>query len=120
MLKYINKLLIDVFFNVISNFSASLNSVVNLRDALWAVIVKNCLIGAKISKSFNMICGLNVTHSHSTKIHILVIPLVGSPKPKTKSKNPPTHPGTEKREAKVVILGDFRGGLRVLIRSFQT
>ena len=52
MLKYINKLLIDVFFNVISNFSASLNSVVNLRDALWAVIVKNCLIGAKISKSF--------------------------------------------------------------------
>ena len=40
--------------------------------------------------------------------------MVGSPKPRTKSKNSPTHPGTEKREAKVVILGDFRGGLRVL------
>ena len=32
MLKHINKLLIDAFFNVISNFSASLNSTVNLRD----------------------------------------------------------------------------------------
>ena len=32
MLKYINKLLIDAIFNVISNFSASLNSTVNLRD----------------------------------------------------------------------------------------
>ena len=69
-----------------------------------------------------MICGLNVTSSHQTKItkltHIIIIPLVGSPKLRTKSKNSPTHPGTEKREAKVVILGDFRGGLRVLIRSF--
>ena len=73
---------------------------------------------------FNMIWGLNMTRPHTTKIpkwlHILVIPLVGSPKPRTKSKNSPTHTGTEKREAKVVILGDFRGGLRVLIRSFQT
>ena len=73
---------------------------------------------------FNMICGLSMTRSHPTKItkwpHILVIPLVGSPKPRTKSKNPPTHPGTEKREAKVVILGDFRGGLRVLFHRFQT
>ena len=37
------------------------------------------------------------------------MPLVGSPKPRTKSKNPPTHPGTEKREAKVVILAN--GGI---------
>ena len=37
----------------------------------------------------NMICGLSMTHSHTSKItkwaHILVIPLVGSPKPRTKS-----------------------------------
>ena len=76
------------------------------------------------SEVLNMICGLSMTHSHTSKItkwsHILVIPLVGSPKPRTKRKNSPTHPGTEKREAKVVILGVFRGGLRVLIRSFQT
>ena len=65
---------------------------------------------------FNMICGLNATSLHPTKItkwtHIIIIPLVGPPKPRTKSKNSPTHPGTEKREAKVVILGDFRGGLK--------
>ena len=73
---------------------------------------------------FNMICGLSMTHSHTSKItkwlHIFFVPLVGSPKPRTKSKNSPTHPGTEKREAKVVILGDFRGGLRVLFHRFQT
>ena len=73
---------------------------------------------------FNMICGLSITHSHTSKItkwpHILVIPLVGSPKPRTKSKNSPTHPGTEKRKAKVVILGDFRGGVRILFHRFQT
>ena len=43
----------------------------------------------KASK-LNMICGLSMTRSHPTKItkwpHILVIPLVGSPKPRTKSK----------------------------------
>ena len=80
-----------------------------------------------LNKSFdviNMICGLSMTHSHTSKItkwpHILVIPLVGPPKPRTKSKNSPTHPGTEKSEVKVVILGNFRGGLKVLICSFQT
>ena len=77
-----------------------------------------------IWKLINMNCGLNMTSPHPTKItkwpHILVIPLVGSPKPRTKRKNSPTHPGTEKREAKVVILGDFRGGLRVLFHRFQT
>ena len=76
------------------------------------------------SNFINMICSLSMAHSHSSKItkwpNILVIPLVGSPKPRTKSKNSSTHPGTEKREAKVVILGDFRGRFRVLIRSFQT
>ena len=65
-----------------------------------------------------------MTHSHTSKItkwpHILVIPLVGPPKPRTKSKNSPTHPGTEKREAKVVILGYFRGRFRVLFHCFQT
>ena len=44
----------------------------------------------------NMICGLNVTSSHPTKItkwtHIIIIPLVGPPKPRTKSKNSPTRP----------------------------
>ena len=52
----------------------------------------------------NMICGLNVTSSHQTKItkwtHIIIIPLVGPPKPRTKSKNSPTHPGTEKGSPK--------------------
>ena len=73
---------------------------------------------------FNMICSLSMTYSHPSKItkwpHILVLPLVGPPKPRTKSKNSPTHLGTEKREAKVVILGNFRGGLRVLFHRFQT
>ena len=71
-----------------------------------------------------MFCSLNMTRAHTTKItkgpHIIITPLVGPSKPRTKSKNSPIHPGTEKRVAKVVILGDFRGGLRVLIRSFHT
>ena len=86
----------------------------------WTEIIQNVNSWHEI----NMICGLSLTYSHTSKItkwpHILVIPLVGSPKPRTKSKNSPTHPETEKRETKVVILGDFRGGLRVLFHRFQT
>ena len=58
--------------------------------------------------------------NHKMTPYIIIPALVGRPKPRTKSKNSPTHPGTEKSGAKVVILGDFRGGLRVLIHSFQT
>ena len=72
----------------------------------------------------NMICGLNVTSSHPNKIakwsHIIIISLVRPPKPRTKRKNSPTHPGTEKSGAKVVILGDLRPRFRVLICRFQT
>ena len=70
----------------------------------------------------NMICGLKVTSLYTNKItkwpHIIIIPLVGLPKPRTKSKNSPAHPATEKRGAKLVILGDLRARFRVLIRSF--
>ena len=44
----------------------------------------------------------------------MIIPLVGPPKPRTKSKNSPTYPGTEKSGAKVVILGELRARFRVL------
>ena len=51
---------------------------------------KSDYFGVKFLRSqvfkLNMICGLSMTHSHTSKIakwsHILVIPLVGSPKPK--------------------------------------
>ena len=92
-------------------------------DDLWK-IAKNINVKTYGILIFNMICGLSMTHSHPTKItkwtHILVIPLVGPLKPRTKGKNSPTHPGTEKRKAKVLILGDFRGGVRVLFHRFQT
>ena len=56
-----------------------------------------------------MICGLNVTSSYTTRItklpHIIIIPLVEPPKPRTKGKNSPTHPRTENSGVKVVILG---------------
>ena len=99
---------------------------------LWQISVKRevsfnvfeIFLIAQSKYILNMICGLSMTHSHTSKItkwpHIPVKPLVGSPKPRNKSKNSPTHPGTEKREAKVVILGDFRGGLRVLFHRIQT
>ena len=63
-----------------------------------------CVLGSDQCRNelFNMICGLNVTSSHTTKITkwplILVIPLVGSPKPRTKSKNSPTHTGLARYE----------------------
>ena len=41
-------------------------------------------------------------------------------RPEPKVKILQLQPGTEKREAKVVILGDFRGGVRVLFHRFQT
>ena len=56
-----------------------------------------------------MICGLNVTSSYTTRItklpHIIIIPLVETPKPRTKGKNSPTHPRIENSGVKVVILG---------------
>ena len=56
-----------------------------------------------------MICSLNMTSRRSTKItkwpHIIIIPLVEPPKPRTKGKNSPTHPRTENSGVKVVILG---------------
>ena len=97
---------------------------------IWTIVMEIAIVTTGNIKKprqqyfiFNMICSLSMTHSHTSKIpkwpHILVIPLVGSPKPRTTSKNPPSHPGPEKREAKLVILGDFRGRFRVLIRRFQ-
>ena len=60
-----------------------------------------------------------MTSRHPSKItkwpHIIIIPLVGRPKPRTKSINSPTHPGTEKSGAKVVILGDLIKKIRKCI-----
>ena len=82
------------------------------------------IIYRKKHRLLNMICGLNMTSPHPSKItkwpHIIIIPLVGPPEPRTKSKNSPTHPETEKSGAKVMILGDLIARFRVLIRRCQT
>ena len=72
-----------------------------------------------------MICGINVkklapNQNHKMNPYYYYTFGRGPPKPRTKSKNSPTHLGTEKREAKMVILGEFRGGLMVLFHRFQT
>ena len=71
-----------------------------------------------------MICSINVTSPHRTKIskwaHIIVITLVGPPPTHNQSYNISGGPGAEIRGAKLVFRGDLEARFIIFRRGFRT